>query len=290
MFRPSSISRLLEAKPTAQKPKERERETPTIKTAEEIAIMREAGRVTARALQAVREAIRPGISTLALNDIAETVIRDHGAVPCFLGYAPNNHPPFPTTITACLNHELVHGIARADVILKEGDIVSIDTACFYQGMVGDAAFTVAVGEVPPAVRRLIDVTEQALQAAIAASQVGKMVSDVARATESVASKNGYSVALEYTGHGVGRKMHEAPQVPNWWPSAKQRRNPRHSFQDYELVEGMTYAIEPMVIAGRNALEELKDGWTVVTKDRSLCAHCEHTIAITADGPQILTLL
>lgn len=261
---------------------------PVLKTPEDLAIMREAGRITARALQAMREAIRPGVSTLELDKIAETVIRDHGAVPTFLNYAPNQHPPFPGTITACLNNELVHGIPSSTRILREGDIISLDTACLYKGFVGDAAFTVGVGLIPSPVQRLINACEKALEAAIAASVVGKRVSDVARATERTAASLGYSVAREYTGHGVGRKMHEPPQIPNWWPSKKFLKE--NGWSDQPLQAGMTYAIEPMLIAGRNDLMELDDKWTVVTKDGSLCAHCEHTIAITDGKPLILTLL
>lgn len=258
-----------------------------LKNSEDIAIMREAGRIVARALQAMREAVRPGVSTLELDKIAETVIRDHGAVPTFLNYAPGHHPPFPGTITASINNELVHGIPSAKRLLKEGDIISLDTACLHQGFVGDAAFTVGVGEIPPAVKRLIATCEKALEAAIAASVAGNHISDVARATERVAAQGGYSVAREYTGHGVGRKMHEPPQVPNWWPGAKQLR--AGSWTDMLLQPGMTYAIEPMLIAGRSELMEIEDKWTVVTKDGSLCAHCEHTIVITEGKPEILTL-
>ncbi|MCU0511314.1 MAG: type I methionyl aminopeptidase [Anaerolineae bacterium] len=267
---------------------------PTLKTPEEIAIMREAGRIVAQALQAMREAIRPGISTRELDVIAETIIRDHGAIPAFLNYAPGNHPPFPTTITACINEELVHGIPSETRRLQEGDIISLDTACFYNGYVGDAAFTAPVGTVAPAVQRLIDTCDKALAVAIAASVAGARVSDVARATERFANQHGYSVAREYTGHGVGRAMHEPPQVPNWWPAGKMLRQMQQSqngWTDYVLVPGMTYAIEPMLIIGRNDLMELEDGWTVVTRDRSLCAHCEHTVLITPQGPpEILTLL
>ncbi len=262
---------------------------PVIKTAEEIAIMREAGLIVAEALQAMREAVRPGISTLELDKIAETVIRDHGATPAFLNYAPGNHPPYPATITASINNELVHGIPSAKRILKEGDIISLDTACFHKDFVGDAAFTIGVGKIHPMAQRLIDHCEKALWAAIEASVAGNRVSDVARATEKYAHKHGYGVALEYTGHGVGRKMHESPQVPNWWPSGRRLRRNQIQHEDYMLKPGMTYAIEPMLIAGRNELAELEDGWTVVTKDKSLCAHCEHTVAITDGKPLILTL-
>lgn len=258
-----------------------------IKTPEEIAIMREAGRIVAIAHDEMRKAICPGVSTWELDRIAETVIRDHGAVPAFLGYPKRDGPNFPATITASINHELVHGIPRKERLLKEGDIISLDTGCHYQGFVGDAAYTWAVGEIPPAVQRLLDVTQRALDAAIRMSVVPNTVSDVARATQRYAEQYGYSVAREYTGHGVGREMHEDPQVPNWWPH---KQNKRTRELNVALRLGMTYAIEPMVIAGRPALKELKDKWTVVTQDRSLCAHFEHTIAITEGEPIILTLL
>ena len=258
-----------------------------LKSEDELAVMREAGRIVAGALQVMREALVPGITTKQLDTIAETYIRDHDAIPAFLGYQPMPHrPAYPATITACVNEELVHGIPSADVILQEGDIVSLDVACFYEGLVGDAAFTAAIGEVSPQVKRLIAVAEEALQAAIDASVIGNSISDVARATQQYVAKHGYSVAREYTGHGVGYAMHEPPSVPNWWSRNKRKQN----FEDYPLQAGMTYAIEPMVIAGRNDLIELDDGWTVVTKDGSLCSHCEHTIAITESGPRILTLL
>lgn len=258
---------------------------PVLKTSEELRIMREAGRIVAVAHEEMRRAIEPGINTKALDTLALTVLRDHGAEPCFLGYAPGDHPPFPATITACINQELVHGIPSQDRILQEGDIVSVDVACFYKGYVGDAAFTHPVGEISRSARRLMTATEDALAAAIAASVVGNRISDVGKATAKRAARSGYSVAREYTGHGVGQAMHEEPQVPNWWPGKKSKVQ----WQDYELRPGMTYAIEPMLIAGRPDLVELDDGWTVVTKDGSLTAHYEHTVAITEDGPLILTL-
>lgn len=247
--------------------------------------MREAGRIVAIAHEEMRSAIRPGISTKALDTIALTVLRDHGAEPCFLGYAPGNHPPFPATITASINHELVHGIPSESRMLEEGDIIGLDVACFYRGLVGDAAFTHPVGEVSRSARRLVDATVAALDAAIKASIVGNKISDVAKATAKTATRSGYSVAREYTGHGVGRAMHEEPQVPNWWHSKRSQVQ----WQDCDLQVGMTYAIEPMLIAGRSELVELDDGWTVATKDGSLTAHFEHTIAIAEDGPLILTL-
>lgn len=262
---------------------------PILKTADELAIMREAGRIVARAHEAMREALRPGISTLELDQIAETVIRDHGATPAFLNYAPGGKPPFPATITASINDELVHGIPSADRILKDGDIISLDTACFYQGYVGDAAFSWGIGEITPGAQRLLEKGAEALQVAIETSVLGKSVSDVSRSTQKFAAKHGYSVAREYTGHGVGKRMHEAPQVPNWWQSGKLKPG-QQIWLDYRLQVGMTYAIEPMLIAGRGDLYELDDQWTVVTKDHSLCVHFEHTIAITEQGPEILTLL
>jgi methionyl aminopeptidase len=257
-----------------------------IKNADEIAIMREAGRIVAQAHQAMREAVRPGISTAELDKIAETVVRDHGAIPSFLNYPKEGSPNYPATINASINDELVHGIPRPDRFLKEGDIISLDVGCIYQGFVGDGAFTMGVGEIRPALQRLIDVTQKALNVAIEASVLPNTVKDVALATQAFVQKNGYSVAREYTGHGVGRTMHEEPQVPNWWP----RLAEKHGWVNYRLHPGMTYAVEPMVIAGRNDLAELEDGWTVVTIDGSMCAHFEHTIAITDGEPIILTTL
>ncbi|QPC84819.1 type I methionyl aminopeptidase [Phototrophicus methaneseepsis] len=259
----------------------------TLKTPEEIEIMREAGKIVAEVLQTTREALRPGISTKELDTIAETIIRDHGATPAFLDYAPGGHPPYPATITASINNELVHGIPSESRILQEGDIVSIDVACFHKGYVGDAAYTAGVGEVAPSVERLLRVTVETLWQAIELCVPGNHISDIARMTSKYASQHGYSVASEYTGHGVGTAMHEPPQVPNWWP----RKLPRgmRGPVDYELKPGMTFAIEPMLIAGRNELMELEDGWTVVTKDGSLNAHTEHTVAITDGEPLVLTL-
>jgi methionyl aminopeptidase len=259
---------------------------PVLKTVDEIKLMREAGRIVAQAHEEMRKAVRPGVTTKELDTIAETVIRDHGAIPSFLNYAPGGHPPYPATITASINDELVHGVPSETRILQEGDIVGLDVACSYQGFVGDAAFSHAVGEVSRSAQRLLDACQQALQEAINVSVLGNKISDVARATSKFAGKQGYSVAIEYTGHGVGRAMHEEPQVPNWWPS----KNSRYQWLDYDLRVGMTYAIEPMLIAGRNELHELDDGWTVATRDGSLTAHFEHTIAITDSGPEILTLL
>lgn len=256
-----------------------------IKTPEELLIMRESGRIVARALNAMREAVKPGITTADLNKIADTLIRKHNAYPTFLGYPPGSKHPFPASITASVNDELVHGIPGPRV-LHEGDIVTVDCGATYRGFVGDAAITVAVGKISPEAERLIAITEQALKVGIAASCVGNETKDVSSAIQHYVEGQGYGLARTYTGHGVGRNMHEEPQVPNWWPTRQKNRN----WRSYKLVPGMTYAIEPMVIAGKEDLVVLGDNWTVVTKDGSWCAHCEHTIAITDGEPLIMTLL
>ncbi|MBK8020321.1 MAG: type I methionyl aminopeptidase [Chloroflexi bacterium] len=257
-----------------------------LKTREEIAIMREAGRIVAKTHAAMREVVRPGVTTAELDRIAEQVIRDHGAIPAFLNYPKHESPNYPASINASINNELVHGIPSGSRFLKEGDIISLDVGAIYQGFVGDAAFTMGVGEIPKAVQRLLDVTEHALYVGIEASVLPNETKDVALAVMRYVQGQGYSVAREYTGHGVGRNMHEEPQVPNWWPRGSRQRG----WTSYKLQPGMTYAIEPMVIAGRPDLEELDDKWTVVTRDKSLCAHFEHTIAITDGKPEILTLV
>ncbi|MDZ4765194.1 MAG: type I methionyl aminopeptidase [Chloroflexota bacterium] len=257
-----------------------------IKTPDEIALMREAGRIVARAHVAMRAAVRPGVSTADLDRIAEQVIRDHGAVPSFLDYPKQDSPNYPASINASINNELVHGIPREDRILKLGDIISLDTGCIYQGFVADGAFTMGVGEIAPAIQRLLDVTEQALYVGIKASVMPHETKDVSVAIQQFVEKHGYSVVREYTGHGVGRSMHEEPQVPNWYPGNSRQQQ----WNSIKLVPGMTYALEPMVNAGRPDTRELDDKWTVVTQDGSLCAHFEHSIAITEGEPIILTML
>lgn len=256
-----------------------------IKTPNEIAVMREAGRIVARTHQALRECVRPGISTAELDKLAETVIRDHGATPVFLGYPKPDSPDYPASITASINEELVHGIPSPKRILKEGDIISLDVGVKHEGFVGDAAFTMGVGEIKPSVQRLLDVTEQALYVGIKAAVVGNEIRDIAVAVQDFIERHGYGVVRDYTGHGVGRNMHEEPQVPNFWPKKAQR-----GWVSHPLQPGMTFAIEPMVTAGRADTRELADKWTVVTRDRSLCAHFEHTIAVTEGEPLILTVL
>ncbi len=255
-----------------------------IKTPGELVIMREAGRIVARALAAMREAIRPGITTAELDRIARDVIARHNAIPTFLGYPPGGKYPYPAAINASVNEELVHGIPGSRV-LEEGDIISLDCGATYKGFVGDAAFTTGVGRISPAAQRLIEITEQALTVGIKASRVGNETKDVSIAIQEFAEKHGYNVVREYTGHGVGHNMHEEPQIPNWWP----RRQKNRAWRSYPLQPGMTFALEPMVIAGNPTTKVLDDHWTVVIADGSLCAHMEHTIAVTDGEPLILTL-
>ncbi|MCZ7544016.1 MAG: type I methionyl aminopeptidase [Anaerolineae bacterium] len=255
-----------------------------LKTREEIATMREAGRIVARAHEAMRKAVAPGVTTAELDAVAADVIRSHDALPTFLHYAPRpDLPPYPAVITACVNEELVHAIPGPRA-LKEGDIVSLDVGATYKGFVGDAAFTAGVGEIAPQVQRLLEVTEQALYEAIKVSRPGNRTRDIALAIQGCAEQNGYNVVREYGGHGVGRHMHEEPHIPNWVPRRRRR------FTGVELRTGMTYAIEPMVMLGSPETRVLDDHWAVVTADGSLCAHFEHTIAITDGEAEILTLL
>jgi len=254
----------------------------TLKTKDEVAVLREAGRINALALEAIRRAVRPGVTTAELDLIAEEVIRSHGASPAFLDY-PNPDPryaafPYPATITASVNDELVHGIPSHRV-LREGDIVSIDCGCVYRGFVGDSAFTVGVGQISSEAERLIRITEESLHRAIALATAGNRLGDVSAAVQQHAERHGYHVVREYTGHGVGREMHEDPQIPNWG-------RPKTGMR---LRAGMTLAVEPMVMVGSPEVYVKPDRWTVATRDGKLCAHCEHTIAVTDGEPQVLTV-
>lgn len=255
----------------------------TPKTPEELVIMREAGRINALALQAMRQAVRPGISTLELDAIAAEVLRQYGARPAFLGYPPGGAHPFPATITASINDELVHGIPRADRVLHEGDIVSLDCGTIFNGFVGDSAITVGVGTLSAEAQRLLEVTEQALYEGIAAALAGNTTRDIARAVQHFVERHGYSVVREYAGHGVGRAMHEDLHVPNWWPNGRRSRY----FRSETLRPGHTFAIEPMISAGRAPVRTLEDHWTVVTQDGALCAHFEHTVAVAPEGPPLI---
>jgi methionyl aminopeptidase len=250
------------------------------KSATEIAAMREAGRINALALQTVCAAVQPGVSTRELDAIAAEVLRTHNALPAFLGYPNNAFPghPYPATINASMNDELVHGIPGRRR-LREGDILSLDCGTIWQGVIGDSAVTVSVGAIDDDAQRLIDVTWEALRLAIDACRPGNRLGDVSASIQEWVESQGYQVVREYTGHGVGYDMHEEPQIPNW--GTRGRGAP--------LRPGMTLALEPMVTIGPPDLFVKDDYWTVATRDGGLCAHFEHTIAITEDEPEILTL-
>lgn len=260
-----------------------------LKSPVEIKKMRDAGRIVARTLGEIRNAIKPGVSTWDLDQIAIKVLVQHGAKPAFLGYPPGSKHPFPATITACINNELVHGIPNKNRVLQEGDLITVDTGCHYDGYVGDAAFTMGVGQISEIAQRLLEVTEQALYVGIKASIVGRETRDVAQAIQRFVESQGFNVIRGYTGHGVGRKMHEDPEVPNWWPDRHLERRLRRRFVSVPLKSGMTYALEPMVSVGSHETVELDDHWTVMMKDGSLCAQFEHTIAVVDQEPLILTM-
>jgi methionyl aminopeptidase len=248
-----------------------------IKSPAELLLMREAGRINATVLAAVKALLQPGVTTADLNAAAEEVLREHGCVSPFKGYG---YPPFPASITVSINRELVHGIPSKKRKLKAGDIVSIDCGTVYQGFVGDSAFTAGVGEISSEAQKLLDVTEGALQAAIEKMRSGNHTGDVSAAIQQFVESRGYHVTREYTGHGVGRQMHEGPQVPNYGTPGR----------GMPLRPGMTIAIEPMVLVGTPATRSLSDQWTVVSADGSLTAHFEHSVAVTEGDPLILTVL
>jgi len=248
-----------------------------LKNAEEIAIMREAGRINALALQVVRELIKPGVATADLDAAAAEIIREHGAKPAFLG-VPGAYP-YPATTTISINDELVHGIPSKRK-LEDGDIVSVDCGTIFEGFVGDSAFTMGVGEISNEARELIDVTEGALEIGIDKLRAGNRVGDVGAAIQDFVESKGYHLTREYTGHGVGMAMWEGPQVPNYGISGRGTL----------LRAGMTIALEPMVLVGTQRTRVLPDRWTVASADGSLSAHCEHSVAITDNGPVILTNL
>ncbi len=249
-----------------------------LKSPQEIAMMREAGRINALALEAVRQAIRPGVTTAELDAIAEEVIRSHGAKPAFKGY-PGPYP-YPATITVSINEELVHGIPSPKRVIREGDIVSIDCGTVYRGFIADSAFTVGVGEISPLAQKLLKVTEEALYKGIEQLRPGRRIGDVSWAIQHHVEQHGFYVTREYTGHGVGRSMHEFPMVPNY---GRPGEGP-------VIKPGLTVALEPMVLVGTPRTKVKPDGWTVVSADGSLTAHFEHSVAVTPSGPLILTEL
>jgi methionyl aminopeptidase len=250
-----------------------------LKSAKEIEIMREAGRLNALTLQAVMDAIAPGVTTAELNEVAESVQKAHGVYSPFKDYDPGNGTPYPASICTSINEELVHGIP-GNRKLREGDIISVDCGTVYKGYVGDSAFTVGVGEISQQAQHLIDTTKQALEIAISQMVIGNRSGDVGAAIEAHVESQGFYCTHTYTGHGVGRSMHEAPQLPNYGKPGT----------GFVLREGMTIAIEPMVLVGGRRTRVLRDRWTVVNANGGLTAHQEHTIAVTKDGPLVLTKL
>jgi methionyl aminopeptidase len=248
----------------------------SIKNKAEIALMRQAGRVNAEALAHVRGLLQPGVTTADLNAAAEETLQKYGAYSPFKNYG---HPPFPASICVSINEQLVHGIP-GNRKLQEGDIVSVDCGTVLEGFVGDSAFTAGVGEISQQAEKLIAVTAQALNVGIAMMRAGNRTGDISAAIQQYVEAQGYYVVREYTGHGVGRKMHEGPQVPNYGTPGT----------GVLLRPGMTIALEPMVLVGTSRTRVLSNQWTVVSADGSLTAHQEHSVAVTEDDPLILTVL
>lgn len=245
-----------------------------LKSPQEIEIMREAGQIVAHVHQALAKAIKPGVTTKELDELAETMIREAGGIPTFKGYHG-----YPASICASVNEEVVHGIPGKRK-LGEGDVIAIDLGVTYKGYVGDSAYTHPVGKVSDDARRLLEVTATALEKAIEQCRPGNRLSDLGHAVQTYVEAQGFSVVREYVGHGIGAQMHEPPQVPNYGLPG----------QGPVLQPGMVLAVEPMVNAGTWEVKLLGDDWTVVTKDRMFSAHFEHTVAITENGPLILTSL
>ncbi len=247
-----------------------------LKSAREVDLMAQGGKILAAAIETLRGAVRPGISTGELDTIAEQFIRGHeGAVPAFKGLYG-----FPGSICASVNNEIVHGIPSPKRVLKDGDIVSLDVGVGYKGYFTDSATTVAVGAISAEAQRLLDVTQKALAAGIDAAVLGNHVGDIGAAVQGVVEQSGFTVVRDLVGHGIGVEFHEEPQVPNY---GKPKRREK-------LSAGLTLATEPMVNVGGPATKTLADRWTIVTLDGSLSAHFEHTVAITENGPRVLTQL
>ena len=243
------------------------------RSAAELEQMREAGRLVGEVLTELAAAVTPGVSTADLDELAEKRIRQAGATPAFKGYHG-----YPATICASINDEVIHGIPSGRRVLNEGDIISIDVGASLDGYFGDSALTLPVGPISESAAALLRVTEEALYKAIDEAKPGKRVSDIGHAVQKHVEAYGFSVVREFVGHGIGQRMHEEPQIPNY---GEPGHGPR-------LAEGMVLAIEPMVNAGTAAVKVLADGWTAVTRDKSLSAHFEHTVAVTAGEPWILT--
>ncbi len=245
-----------------------------LKTSRELKAMRDAGRISSRALKLAGEAVEPGVSTLEIDRIVRKYIEEQGATPSFLNYGG-----FPASACISVNDVVIHGIPRKNQILKQGDIVSIDVGAFYEGFHGDNAWTFPCGEVSKEAQDLMDVTRESLFEGINAARPGNRLGDIGSAVQRYVEARGYSVVRDFVGHGVGAELHEDPSVPNYGTPGRGVR----------LLPGMTIAIEPMVNQGVHTVETLSDNWSVVTSDGKLSAHFEHTIAITPDGPVILTL-
>ena len=240
--------------------------------------MRAVGELIAEVRETLRAMVKPGVTTLELNVAAEKMMRDAGSIPTFIGYKPHGLVPFPYAICASENEKIVHGFSN-ETPLKEGDIISLDMACTLNGFVGDTAMTVPVGEISDELKQLIRVTEECLALGIEQCWPNKRVGDIGAAIQAHAEKYGYGIVRDYTGHGIGRSMHEAPQIPNYGrPGTREK-----------IRAGYCFAIEPMLNIGTPETRTLDDKWTVVTKDGKPSAHAEHTIAVTAEGPEILTL-
>lgn len=240
--------------------------------------MRAVGELIAEVRETLRGMIVPGVTTLELNAAAEKMMRDAGSIPTFIGYKPHGMVPFPFAICASANDQIVHGFS-SETPLNDGDIISLDMACTLNGFVGDTAMTVAVGEVGDDLKQLIRVTEECLALGIEQCWPNKRVGDISSAIQQHAEKHGYGIVRDYTGHGIGRSMHEAPQISNYGRSGTKEK----------IRAGYCFAIEPMLNIGTHETKTLEDKWTVVTKDGKPSAHAEHTIAVTAEGPEILTL-
>ena len=254
----------------------------SVKSQREIELMREAGRILGTVLNELEKEVKPGVSTWKINQIGDEMIRSYGCIPSFLGYGG-----FPASICVSVNEKVVHGIPSKKEILKDGDIVSLDAGVIYKGYHSDAARTYGAGEISPEAAKLIEVTRQSFFEGIKFAKVGYRVSDIGAAIQEYVESHGYSVVRDYVGHGVGREMHEAPEVPNYRVDRHERGFGRRP--DPRLVAGMTIAIEPMVNIGGYQVKVLDNEWTVVTVDGTLSAHYENTIAITDGEPEILTM-
>jgi len=254
----------------------------TIKSKKEIELMRDACKVVALTHKAIEEAIRPGMTTAELDEIVEKTMKKYGAISAEKGYNPGikGVPPYPASACISINDEVIHGIPSKKRIIKEGDIVSVDLVALKNGFHGDAARTYLVGNVSKDAKRLVEVTKQAFFEGIKFAKKGNRIGDISHAIGEYVKSQGYSVVREFEGHGIGRQMHEEPEIPNYGKAGRGIR----------IEPGMTLAIEPMVIQGGPNILELEDGWTIITEDGSLSAHYENTILITENEPELLTIL